>query len=126
MTFFDFILVFATVFPVAAFFWDLLNQKTKDNMAKISSLTATLAVIEAQLTKDKAEVSAKLTALTDEIAKLQQIIADTDAEIPPDAQASLERIAVLGKEIDDLNPDAPAPSGTGAGAPDPTTPAGQQ
>lgn len=65
-------------------------------MSKLSSLTATLTAIATRLEKIESEVKALRDSLS-------------DVDLPPEAEAALGRIEQLTKNIDDVNPDAPAP-----------------
>lgn len=66
-------------------------------MAKLSTLAGTLAGIETTLGKVKTEIETLKGQLG-------------DADIPADAQATLDRLQTLATALDDLNPDAPAPT----------------
>lgn len=70
-------------------------------MAKLSDLEAQLTAINSQI--DKAT-----TEITTEIANLEAQL--TNVDLPAGAQAALDSLKAKVQALDDLNPDAPAPT----------------
>lgn len=83
-------------------------------MAKVSELPAILNGIADRLDKSKTEI----------LAEIETLKTSLDGDISPETQASIDRLSKLSQDLDDLNPDAPAPvatSDSGTGVITPTT-----
>ncbi len=76
---------------VGAVWW--IETNTKQIMAKISSLAATVSALAEQQEK----VVTEIKALKDSLS---------DVEIPAEAQAALDRLSAAIKSADDENPDS--------------------
>jgi chromosome segregation ATPase len=92
--------------------WDRFTPATKADIEKIlmkqADLQASLDALTAQLDKATEEITTEIKTLTDALANV---------DLPQGAVDSLDRLKAKVQALDDLNPDAPAPTP----APPPTT-----